>query len=198
MSQIKSALELALERTRDIEADKTGLEERELKEAGMRLYAWLEDGNEEKVHDFIGKQSGDARSAALKGFLEVLISRITLPSSEHSMDSIPVIEKALAILFPGQNAVQVIPAQIKQFFEAYLSDRQRLIDALTERFEPMLREKEQQLAQQTGQRVRLRPEMDPEFSKALQANLDKMNEQYQQVIDRVRGELRDKFEGSAP
>jgi class 3 adenylate cyclase len=198
MGQIKSALELALERTSDIAADKSGLEARENKEAGMRLYAWLENGDGEKVQRFLDEHEGDARRTALEGFMDVLLTRIALPSSEHSLDEIPVIEKALEILFPGQKAVAVIPGQIRQFFEAYLADRNRLVEALTERFEPMLREKEQKLAQQTGQRVRLRPEMDPEFNKALQANLDSMNEQYAQVIDKVRGELREKFRGGEP
>ncbi len=193
MGQIKSAWELALERTKDIEADKGGLEEREQKEAGMRLFAWLEAGNEEKVTEFLKDSSGEKRRNALSGFMEILLSRISLPSSELSLDGVPVIAKALDVLFPGQEAVRGIPEQIRQFYESYLADRNRLVEALSERFKPMLREKEQQLAQQTGQRVTLRPEMDPEFNKALQANLDKMNEQYSQVIDKVREELRQKF-----
>lgn len=198
MGQIKSALELALERTRDIEADKEGLEAQQLKESCMRLFGWLEKGEDEKVEKFFTDKDPVRKYSLLEGLMNVLVSRIGLPASEHSLDDIPVIKKALAVLFPGQQAVEVIPEQLKQFFESYLADRQRLIDALSERFEPQLREKEEQLARKTGQRVRLTPEMDPDFNKAYQANLDHMNEQYSQVIEKVRSELREKFAAAKP
>lgn len=194
MGLIKSALELALERTEDIQADKNGLEERRLKEEGMKLFALLESGNEEKADEQLAAVTGDERKALLKGLLEVLINRITLPVGEHSLDLIPVYEKAISVLFAKNKGLQAIPEQIRQFYSQYLDDRKKLVEALTERYEPVLREKEQQLAQQTGQRVQLRPEMEPEFNKALNANLEHLNGQYNHVIEQVRAELRQRFD----
>lgn len=195
MGYIKSALELALERTEDIKADSSSLKAREHREAGMRLMAELENGNREKVEQELKSYGKKERKDVLSGLMDSVLARITLPSTDQSLDDIDIIASALTFLFPGNKTMAGVPEQLKDFYQNYLSDKDRLLDALKDRFADHLKQKEEQMARQTGQRMSIRPEMDPEFNKALQANLEHLDGQYQQVIDNVRQELKENFGG---
>ncbi|AHC13746.1 DUF6657 family protein [Salinispira pacifica] len=195
MGYIKSALELALERTEDIKADSSSLKAREHREAGMRLMAELEKGNEDEVEKELKQFGKDERKEVLSGLMDSVLARITLPSTDQSLDDISIIAGALKFLFPGNKAMEGVPEQLREFYQNYLQDKERLLDALKERFADHLKQKEEQMARQTGQRMSIRPEMDPEFNKALQANLEHLDGQYQQVIDNVRRELKQNFGG---
>ena len=54
---------------------------------------------------------------------------------------------------------------------------------------PVLRQKQQQLMQQTGQNVQLEPEQDPEFLEILSKNRKALEDQYNNVIALAKAEL---------
>ena len=60
-----------------------------------------------------------------------------------------------------------------------------------------MREKEQQIAQQTGRRVKLDPASDPEFAKVLNQNLQRLQQQYSQVVEQAREQLSGLFDQRA-
>ncbi len=194
MGLIKSALELALERTSDIQADKQALDERKFNEEGMKLFSRLEKDEVNQVSEYLNELSKTRVASVKRGLLKVMLGRISLPSSEQALEQLPVIAKAIELLFPNQKALAGLTEQLKQFYQGYLEDRTRVIDNLKERFEPQLRQKEEQLAMQTGQRMRLHPESDPEFAKAVKANIDQLDAQYSQVIEQARNELEQKYQ----
>ena len=52
------------------------------------------------------------------------------------------------------------------------------------------REKEQQLAQQTGRAVQLTPDQDPEFLKVLTDEIGRLESQYADVLKQGKDEIR--------
>jgi exonuclease VII large subunit len=80
--------------------------------------------------------------------------------------------------------------QYTELFKQYLAGLDKLEEQLRSRWEPRLRQKEQQLRQQTGQAVRLTPERDPEFVKVLSDEIARIDAQYTQVLSQGKAEIR--------
>jgi len=79
---------------------------------------------------------------------------------------------------------------MEQFLQDFLQERKRVVEAVDQRFAPVLRQKEEQLSRQMGARVRIDPAMDPDYQKLLRENLAILEDRYNQVLEQVRQELR--------
>ena len=56
-------------------------------------------------------------------------------------------------------------------------------------YAPRLRQKEEEMARKTGQRVRIDPNSDPEYVGLLRRNLVMLEERYGGVLAQVKGEI---------
>ena len=79
---------------------------------------------------------------------------------------------------------------MEQFLEDFLKERKRVVEAVEQRFQPILQQKEQAMSQQVGARVKIDPAMDPDFQKMLRENMTILEDRYNQVLTRVKQELR--------
>ena len=189
MSEIKSALELALERTADVKSDKSRLEAHESRQTGMRLAGrFLEDPSIDVARE-IKNLEKEKRAAARAGFYQVLSSHLALPNQESDIERLKLVQKGLKGVIKDNRMVDGLMEQVIQYLQQYLDTKNQLTERLREQFEPRLRQKEEQIAQQTGRQVRLDPANDPEFSQALSQNLQRLQSQYGQVIDQAKEQL---------
>lgn len=193
MSEIKSALELALERTADVKSDKSKLDAHESRQAGMRLAGkYLEDPslNVAKELKHVDREKRDATRA---GFYQVMLSHLALPGQESDLERLKLVDRGLQQVIRDSRMVEGLMDQVVQYMQQYLDTKNQLVERLRERFEPRLRQKEQQLAQQTGRQVRLDPANDPEFAQALNQNITQLQDQYGQVVDQAKEQLDELF-----
>ena len=79
---------------------------------------------------------------------------------------------------------------MEQFLGDFLQERKRVVEAVEQRFQPILAQKEQAMSQQVGARVKIDPAMDPDFQKMLRENMTILEDRYKQVLARVKEELR--------
>jgi hypothetical protein len=79
---------------------------------------------------------------------------------------------------------------MEQFLADFLQERTRVVEAVDQRFEPILRQKEQAMSQQLGAKVKVDPAMDPDYQKLLRDNLTILEDRYTQVLGQVKQELR--------
>jgi hypothetical protein len=193
MGEIKSAWELALERTRDIESDPEGLRRHEAETDGKRLYARLRNGEDVDVQKAIKEQPKDRRKAMRRGLFNVALENLTLPRNEGEMENVDVAERVLGELVRDRGALKSLLSQVRQFFSQYLDDRRQLTEQLRKQYEPRMKQMEQQYQQQYGRSVRLDPSSDPEFSKALNDNLGRLDQQYRSALEEVYTHLRSMF-----
>jgi hypothetical protein len=189
MSEIKSALELALERTADVKGDKSSLEAHEARQTGMRLAGrYLEDQSVDVAKE-LKHLDKSRQQPAREGFYQVLMSHLALPAQESDLQRLQVVQKGLQIVFRDRRLVQGLMEQVIQYLQQYLDTKNQLTERLRQQFEPRLRQKEQQIAQETGRQVRLDPANDPDFAKVLNQNLHRLQTQYAQVIDQAKEQL---------
>lgn len=195
MSEIKSAWEIALERTKDVKSDKQSIQAHETRQEGQRLAGAFLQGEVKDLAKELHKYSGDRARWIREGVYNVAEANLVLPTEGSRSDLLPKVEKLLHTVIKNKRHVSAIMQQLQQFFQQYEADRENLRQQLTQQYEPRLRQKEQELAQQVGTQVKLDPMSDPEFSKALRQHMGRLEEQYQSVLTQVKSDLRKMFEG---
>ncbi len=196
MARIKSAWEIALERTSDIEGNKESIRAHTLKKEGQRIaseYINADSPDTAKLTDALKSYSKDERKEVEDSLIEVLFSQISLPRNEQFNEKLERSKKALSVLSKNGKKVNALIDQIAQFFSQYLAYREQIKEQLAQQYGPQLKQKAEQLSRQYGYSVELRPEQDPEFNQLLKRNLQQLEEQHQEALDRARDELRSYF-----
>lgn len=195
MGEIKSALELALERTAGVQGDKKSVEEYEHKQKGKRLLSQLTENPKLDIKKELHQYKGEQRKWVGDGFVEVALSNIALPTTEADLGRLEPIKNGLATALGKKAEIEYLFDQAHQLLTQYLENRQQLIEHVRNQFAQRIRQKEEEFARQYGSSVRLDPAQDPEFAGVLQQNMRQLQGQYQQVLDQLREEVRRLHEG---
>jgi hypothetical protein len=194
MGEIKSALELALERTADVAGDKSKLEAHDAKQRGMRIAGRFLDDPSMDLKAELKQEEKSARPAARDGVFQVLLSQIALPAQSSDLDRLQPVQKGLTSIIRDRSTVEDLMSQVSQLLQQYLDNKNQLTEALRQQFEPRMRQKEEQIAQQTGRRMKLDPSTDPEFAKALNQNMQRLQSQYGAVIQQAKEQLQSLYD----
>jgi len=196
VGEIKSALELALERTSDVQGDRKSIEAHEHRQVGKRMLSRIgEDPNIDIKKELKGYSKEQIRWIK-EGLYEVSKSAIALPASEEEMGRVKTVRTALEQVIKDTRSVNYLFDQVEQIFSQYLQNRQQLIENLRQQYSERAQQRQEELSKQYGSQVRVDPAADPEFQNALQQNLGQLQQQYQGVVDQVRQELDRLFETS--
>lgn len=205
MALIKSALELALERTKDLTVDEAALEAKTLKQEGKKAVGkYLDDPESSDLAAILAAYPKDKRKAAREGMFESLASQLQLPTNELSLEIVPRIAKGLSSLAAApvgngllggvggavaEKRVAALLQQLEGFFKQYLDDMKNVEQAIRKQWAPKLREKERQMAARMGQDVHLDPMMDPEFSAFYKQNVGAVRQQYEAALAKAKADL---------
>jgi hypothetical protein len=204
MAMIRSALEIALERSKDIKVDEAALEANALRAEGKKAAGrFLENPAQASLAEALEKYPKEKRSAAKAGAFDVLAAQIQLPANEASMDRLETLSAGFSAiaassgtgLLGGVGAgiadkrVQALFQQLASFFKQYLDDMKNVEQAIRKQWGPKIREKERQMSTRMGQNVRIDPMSDPEFAAFYKQNVSAAREQYQTALDKAKGDL---------
>ncbi len=193
MGRIKSAWELALERTEDIQADPKKIHDDQLVKQGRQLagtYLSDRDKSLEDIQEQLSSYPADERKQVLKGMALTVLYNLTLPIDEGYKDTLARVQTLAHAI---DEKADPIMQQVGGFFDQYLQTQDHLIDRMKQQFQPMLEQKQEQLRQKYGPDFILRPEQDPEFVKLMQQNLQQLHAQYQQVLDQAKEQIKGTF-----
>ena len=189
MSEIKSALELALEKTEDVQGDPKSVEMHEHKQTGKRLVTKVIDGESIDLAAELGRYEGDKRRWVEQGFFEVLVMNVKLPSDELELERIRRLQKGFQAVIRDKEQLRELFRQLDSLLGQYVENRREMIEGVRRQFEGRIRQKEQELQRQTGTAVRLDPASDPEFTQYLRENMNRLQQQYTGVLDQVKEQL---------
>ena len=191
MGKIKSALELALEKTADLKTDKKAIKKNMMiREGKVSVSTFLEDPEKSEFVDKMRFYKDEELSWFKEGAMETILANLTLPQVESDIKKLIPLNAGLAIASGNKEETESMFEQLNQLFTQYLSNLDQLEASLKQQYEPQLRQKEQQLAQQSGQEVHLTPEQDPEFIKILSEQISRMDQQYHEVLKQAKEQIR--------
>ena len=190
MSEIKSALEIALERTQDVEANKEALEANTFMTEGKKAVSKFLSEEDVDLKKLLEGHDKKHLRYIKEGALQALLANLKLPPDEMSLLQSKKAGKGFYALTADSKHLGKLLNQMEQFLEDFLQERKRVVEAVEQRFQPILQQKEQAMSQQVGARVKIDPAMDPDFQKMLRENMTILEDRYNQVLSRVKQELR--------
>jgi len=204
MAMIRSALEIALERSKDIKVDEASLEASGLRAEGKKAAGrFLEDPAGSSLAEALGKVPKEKRAAARSGAFDVLSSQLQLPSTEAALDKLEALSAGFSAIAASSGTgllggvgsavadkrVQALFQQLAGFFKQYLDDMKNVEQAIRKQWAPKIREKERQMAARMGRDVRIDPMSDPEFAAFYKQNVSAARDQYQGALDKAKEDL---------
>jgi hypothetical protein len=196
MGEIKSALEIALEKTKDIEGDKSALQSEEYKKQGMRIISGYLDDPDFSL-DGCFKDVDKAKIPLVReGMFQCLMSNLVLAQDANAIKKIKRLEGGFLKLIEGSKKIKMIFEQLEGFYTDYIEGKKNIREKLYAQYEPRLRKKAEALAKQLGTNVHLDAESDPEFVQLLRQNYAMFDERYGSVLGQVKDELKSLFEQS--
>ena len=185
MARIKSALEIALERTESIKSDKSSISQYEAKQKGKSLANSFLEGKTEDLGAEIKKSPEELKENLKQGLFDVFVSQISLPQNKDDNERLKLIGNGLSILI-GDKQFDTLFGQLVEVLSRFLDDIAQFDEEIHRQYAPKLRQKEEELSRRLGQQVQLDPFQDPEFANYYQQNLSAMKGNYQSAVDQVR------------
>ena len=194
MGRIKSALEIALERTETVKSDKASIEQFDAKQRGKKLAnEYLAEGI--NLTEEIKKTPAGQRESLKQGIFDVLVSQISLPLSKEDEKRIEAAGKGLQTVITD-NHFAILYKQFILAVSQYQKEAAQYDEAIRRQYAPKLRQKEEELSRRMGREVRIDPFQDPEFVGFYNQNMNALKDNYQAAADQVREETRRLFEES--
>jgi len=194
MGKIKSALEIALERTESIQIDKASVGLFEVKQQGKRLANEYLANPSTNLETELKKSPNDQRESLKQGLFDVLAPQITLPNTAEDLPRIEAAGKGLCLLINEKSSKEggrfsAMFKQLVQLLSNYLNEAAQFDQAIRQQYAPKLRQKEEELSRRMGREIRIDPFQDPEFVNLYNQNFNALKANYQAPVDQVREEV---------
>ena len=201
MGKIKSALEIALERTESIKTDKASVGLFEARQQGKRLANDYLSNPSTSLETELKKCPQDQRESLMQGLFDVLAPQINLPNTAEDLPRIEAAGKGLCLLInekaPKEGGrFNAMIKQLVQLLSNYLNEATQFDQAIRQQYAPKLRQKEEELSRRMGREVRIDPFQDPEFVNFYNQNFNALKANYQVPVDQVREEAYLLFDNS--
>ncbi len=191
MARLKSAWEIALEKTEELNVDLEKINREKAIKLGRKicgLYINDIDFTKDKLIEAYDKEEN--KKALREGIVNNLLLNICLPKDESFEKTIDKLIDIIQILDEYNEQLVTTLNQIKEFFNQYLNHQNDLVNQMKEQFEPVIKQKEAQLQQQYGPNFSYTADQDQEFMKLLEDNLKKLDDQYNQSLNEVKEQIK--------
>jgi hypothetical protein len=194
MGKIKSALEIALERTESVKSDKGSIGQFEAKQKGKKLANQYLEGGIKSLEEEIKKETTTGQESLKQGIFDILISRITLPADKDDLKQIEAAGRGLAAVIGGKQFAEIVKQRV-QILNQYLDEINQYEEAIKRQYAPKLKQKEEELSKRLGRTLKLDPFQDPEFVAFYNQNMNALKDNYQAAVDQIREEATGLFQG---
>jgi hypothetical protein len=194
MGRIKSALEIALERTESVKGDKASIDQFEARQRGKRLANEFLSNPGTDLEGAIKKTPREEQGSLKRGIFDLLLSQIALPLSPEDTKKLEAVGKGLAAVIPGGHFAGAY-RQFTQALSRYLDEAAQYEEAIQRQYAPKLRQKEEDLARRMGRQVRIDPFQDPEFVAFYNQHMNSLKANYEAIIEQIRAQATELFGG---
>lgn len=198
MGEIKSALDMAMERTKDIEAEKSLIINEKAEEDGKRsVFKFIENStlSLEDLKKKLKGYKGEQKEIFREGMVKTLLANLVIPDKEKSgIDKTERIRDAL-ILCSDETAsfVKEVFRDLKDFFSQYIKNKEAVKENIKERIAPQIMEKQQAVSKKLGMNIEISVEDDPDFEEALSKTTVQLQQKYNSILNQIKTELRTKI-----
>ena len=193
MGELKSAFEIAMEKTRAMgKASPEELKQQEFVPQGERLAArYLRD--EINLTAELAKYDAQSRKYVTIGVLGVLLRNIDLPKNDVARAASKKAMEGLKALKSDKGGVENVYSKLRRLFKHYEQEgeqqKQQAYEAFKADFERRVRQQAQQQGKPLPPNVDLQVELQPQFQEQWRMTLAKFQEQYYRMLEEYKREL---------
>ncbi|MBN1412780.1 MAG: hypothetical protein JW969_18175 [Spirochaetales bacterium] len=189
MGEIKSALEIAFERTKDVSADKKLVKIDSSIKEGKKIISKFLDDSSVSLDGCFKNIEQDQIGNVRKGMFQVLMQNLVLPKEQFAIKKINRVAEGFFKIITDVKRIKGMMTQLEGFFTEYLSERERIKEIIDKQFAKRLEAKEEALSKQLGSPVRLNPASDPEYNKYMSQAYGQLEQRYNDILTQVKEEL---------
>lgn len=194
MGEIRSAIDIAMEKTSDIKSDKNALANSQMKNEGKKAAAvFLDTNNEEEFLEAFNKASDKAKFK--EGAVPVFCAAVRLPETPEDIEKNSTWQRGIAAILPGSDLDSLF-SQGQIIFKQYLDDRESLYKTLEQQFMPRLKAKQEELSKRYNQNITLSLSQDPEYAAALSKHQKAIQSRYETVVEEIRSRIMEAYNNS--
>jgi len=201
MGIIKTALEIALEKTEKVKGDRSSIDQFELKQRGKKLANAFLNGDAEIQGELTSKEYEklplDSKLSLKKGIFDVLVTQIILPVVKEDQNRLEKTGTGISLVIDNttnRNEFLNIYKQFLQMITQYFQEAAQYEQAIRQQYAPKLRQKEEEVSRRLGREVRIDPLQDPEFVTFYNQHMTALKSNYEGVIEQVKEEARRLFQ----
>ncbi len=190
MGKIRSAWEIALEKTASIELDKERYQHEADVDKARRIagsYLVAEEKTKEETEKELAQLDGKIVKEALR---TTILQSLSLPQEEILDDRYERLTFLASLATGNDPSAMDLMGQITGFLKQYPMHRKDLVEKMKAQYEPMLAEKEERLRAQYGQSIKLKAENDKEFIELATKNLERLQDQYEKSLEGAKDQLK--------
>jgi len=198
MAQIKSTLEMVLERAERLCAEAVESSHEEMTQRGMKCAAAVLNGEAVDLAAAMTPLSAAEVTQFCQGMLRTFFRHVALPREEGQPWEgalLGILEMAKVV--PGaageMEQLSGLLAEIRSILGRYLEHRKQLEKQLEENFAMQTAHLQQTMAQQTGMKMKLTPRQHPKFNEEWQRVQAQLNDQYLNALEQYKGAIMNYF-----
>jgi|GEM_PF-943121 len=191
--KIRTALEIALEKASKIVIPEEELKKDNCIKEGKLIAARYLQRKIKKINlkEEVEKFDKSFQIYVKEGIQSVLLFNVTLPDNENAKKELRYILEGIVMLKQDvQSALQVC-SDIEELLTEYLRVKSEAYKTLKQRFSLQLREAQKMLEEQTGLKVRIDVEQQPEFQKLWHEAILQIKEEFEQRLLELKTQLRE-------
>ncbi len=193
MSLLKSAWEIALEKTEDIEVDENKIRKDQRVEKGRRLAgSYLSDmeATFDTVENSFNETPEEQKADIKSGIAKTIIVNIALPQSDDYLPRMEKIANLAGLISENGEQIAHHIGELSGLMGQYLQAKETLLERAKAQYQPIFEQKQQQMMAQYGRATYSAVEQDPEFIQFLQKHYKQLSAQYQETLDGAKAELK--------
>ena len=181
MARIKSAWEIALEKTQDIEIDEAKYRTDKLTKEGMALAGGYLNNTDQKADELAARYaaySEEDRVLVRSGMVGTILSNVSLPSDDIYQMRFDRTRDLVNLVTSGDPQADDLMHQIGDFLKQYLDAKSAFVDRMKAQI--------QQAMENNPEGVNT-----AQYSQIINQNLKKMEGQYSEALENTKAALRE-------
>ena len=187
---LKTALEIAMERSRRTNVPEAELEGQEYYEKGKELAGkYLKSGKFDMSGEF-EKFKGEKKKKAMEGFEFVLLYNLAPPASASSLKDLRKVLEGLVLSKKNKKEAAAVCGELEQVFSEYLEQRGNIMNQLKKKYQSKMDQARKATEKQAGMRLKMDVERLPEFQKDWSGIMREMNAEFDSLLAGYKGKLK--------
>lgn len=196
MAEIKSTMDMVMERAARMAAAEAPAGGDEQEKEGMRAAAAYLRGEAVDLAALVEAKPPAAQGAFRSGVVQAMLRNIFLPREVEQQAGAELAMNGLVLVGRGSSELLAVFGEMKKLLDQYLQHRQQYREQLEGHFAQQMAQLEATMAQKTGMAMKLKPSQHPKFQEEWQRILTQLNDQYGNALNQYKQQIEQYLTGA--